>query len=176
MLERLAIGIASLALSFGLIALASGFFAGRDQAGVSGAASGPGAAYADLGHALLRPGERVGYDSIPPTSGAHIPKAVTRDGAAIDDDQLLQALQLGDVVIMYGSRQPPAGLAQTVRSLAPPFSPALAATGQAVIIATRSGTRGILGLAWTHIVQVRQPSDPLLRQFVTFWLGRGAPR
>jgi len=172
--ERIAIVIASLALSFGLIALASGFFAGRDQPGVSGT-TGPGTAYVDLGHALLRPGERVGYDSIPPTSGAHIPKPVTRNGAALDDDELLSALQAGNVVLMYGSPQPPAGLAQLARSLAAPFSPGLAASGQAVILATRPGTNGIIGLAWTHEVRVRTASDPLLRQFTSFWLGRGAP-
>jgi hypothetical protein len=174
-LERTAIGIASLALSIGLIALLSGFFAGRDQAGVSGTASGPGTAYVDLGHALLRPGERVGYDSIPPTSGPHIPSAVTRNGAALTDDQLLSALQVGDVVIMYGTPQPPSGLTKLVGSLAAPFSPALAATGQAVILSVRPGTDGLIGLAWTHEVRVRTPTDPLLRQFISFWLGRGAP-
>ena len=37
-LERLAIAVASLLLAFGLIALLSGFFAGRDPAGVVGGA------------------------------------------------------------------------------------------------------------------------------------------
>ena len=43
-LERVAIVVASLALSFGLIALLSGFFAGRDQAGVAITQTGPGSA------------------------------------------------------------------------------------------------------------------------------------
>jgi hypothetical protein len=176
LLERLAIGLASLALSVGLIVLASGFFAGRDQAGVAGAGSGPGQRFTDLGHAALRPGQpRPGYDSDPPTSGAHIPAAVTRDQASLTDDQLLSALQLGDVVIVYGASKPPAGLAQFARSMAPPFSPSLAATGDAVILARRAGTAGVVALAWTHLLRVRAASDPALRDFVGSWLGRGAP-
>jgi hypothetical protein len=175
-LERLAILLASLALSVGLIILLSGFFAGRDQAGVSGAGTGPGQAFADLGHATLRPGQpRPAYDSSPPTSGAHLTRAVTRAGAPLSDDQLLSALQGGDVVILYGGPRPPAGLEQFARSVAPPFTPELAATGDAVILAPRPRTAGILALAWAHMLRVPQASDPLLREFVGFWLGRGAP-
>jgi Protein of unknown function (DUF3105) len=174
--ERLAIGLASLALSVGLIVLLSGFFANRDQAGVSGAGSGPGQAFADLGHGMLRPGQgRPSYDSDPPTSGAHLPQAVVRDGAPLSDDQLLQALQVGDVVIVYGGPQAPAGLATFARSVAPPFTRALAATGQAVILTPRAGMQGVVALAWTHLLRVQNPSDPRLREFVGFWLGRGAP-
>ncbi len=173
--ERAAIGIASLALSIGLIILLSGYFAGRDQPGVSGS-SGPGQAFSDLGHAALRPGQPgPNYNSNPPTSGAHVPEAILRDGATLNNDQLLQALQVGDVVIAYGTRQPPAGLMRFARSVAPAFTPALAATGDTVILARRPGTDGLVALAWTHLLQVRTASDPALGQFVSFWLGRGAP-
>jgi hypothetical protein len=175
-LERLAILIASLALSVGLIILLSGFFAGRDQAGVSGAATGPGQAFADLGHAALRPGQaHPAYNSNPPTSGAHVNQAIPRAGAALNVDQLLSALQAGDVVILYGGRRPPAGLEQFARSAAPPFTPELAATGDAVILARRPGTTGVLALAWAHMLHVPGVSDPRLQDFVGFWLGRGAP-
>ncbi len=175
-LERLAILLASLALSVGLIVLLSGFFAGRDQAGVSGGNTGPGQAFADLGHGALLPGEpRPKYDSNPPTSGAHVLQTVTRAGVPLTDDQLLSALQLGDVVILYGTRRPPTGLEQFVRSVAPPFTPDLAATGDAVVLAPRAGTEGILAVAWTHLLRVGAPADPALREFVGFWLGRGAP-
>jgi Protein of unknown function (DUF3105) len=178
-LEILAILLASLALSVGLIVLVSGFFAGRDQAGVSGAGTGPGQAFADLGHRALRPGQpRPAYNSSPPTSGAHVPAAVVRNDAPLTDDQLLSALQAGDVVIFYGgppNRHAPAGLEQLARSMAPAFSPSLAATGDTVIVAPRRGTVGVVALAWTHLLQARRPSDPALRQFVGFWLGRGAP-
>jgi hypothetical protein len=174
--EVLAIALASLALSIGLIVLVSGFFANRDQAGVSGAVAGPGQAFPDLGHGVLRPGEaRPAYNSNPPTSGSHVSEAVTRDNAQLNDDQLLQALQEGDVVIFYGTRQSPAGLEQLARSLAPAFTASLAAVGSSVIIAPRPGTTGLVAAAWTHLLQVSGPSDPQLRQFVAFWLGRGAP-
>ncbi|MBV8219422.1 MAG: hypothetical protein JO325_13230, partial [Solirubrobacterales bacterium] len=85
--------------------------AGRDQAAISGGASGPGQAFPDLGHAALSPGQaHPSYDSNPPTSGAHEPEAVTSDDAMLNDDQLLEALQLGNVVIVYGTRSPPAAL------------------------------------------------------------------
>ena len=175
-LERIAIGLASLALSVGLIILLSGYFAGRDQPGVSGSGTGPGQAYADLGHAVLAPGQpRPAYNSDPPTSGAHVPELVTRDGVRLTDDQLLQALELGDVVIFYGTRQPPPGLQQFASSVAPGFTPALAATGETVIVAPRAGTSGLVAAAWTHLLHVGSPNDAALRDFVGFWLGRGAP-
>jgi Protein of unknown function (DUF3105) len=174
--ERVAIGVASLVLSIGLILLLSGYFAGRDQAAVSGGTSGPGQAFSDLGHAKLAPGQpHPTYDSNPPTSGAHVPEAVVRDGATLNDDQLLQALQLGNVVIVYGTAKAPAGLTRFATTAAPPFSPALASTGDAVILARRPGTAGLVALAWTHLLRVGSPSDPELGQFVSFWLGRGAP-
>ena len=174
--ERIAIVLASLVLSIGLIVLLSGFFAGRDQAGVSGTGSGPGQTFTDLGHGTLRPGQpRPYYDSDPPTSGAHVPAAVLRDQAPLTDDQLLSALQVGDVVIVYGGSRPPDGLEQFARSAAPPFTPTLAATGNAVILVPRPGTAGIVALGWAHLLRVRDPSDPALREFVGFWLGRGAP-
>ncbi|HUA46402.1 MAG TPA: DUF3105 domain-containing protein [Solirubrobacteraceae bacterium] len=176
MLEVLAIAIASLVLSVGLIVLLSGYFAGRDQPGVSGAGTGPGQAFADLGHGALAPGQpRPAYNSDPPTSGPHVADAVTRNGVPITDDQLLGALQEGDVVIFYGTRQPPAGLDQFARSVAPPFTPALAAIGETVIIAPRPSTMGLVAAAWTHLLRVPGPTDPQLRDFVEFWLGRGAP-
>jgi Protein of unknown function (DUF3105) len=173
--ERIAIGLASLVLSVGLILLLSGYFAGRDQAAVSASASGPGQAFSDLGHAALSPGQaRPSYNSNPPTSGPHVPEPVVRDGATLNDDQLLQALQLGNVVVVYGSRQPPPGLAKFAQTVAPSFTPALAATGDAVILARRPGTAGLVALAWTHLLRVGSASDPQLGQFVSFWLSRGA--
>jgi len=176
-IERVVIVIASLVLSIGLILLLSGYFAGRDQPAVSGGGTtGPGQAFSDLGHAALRPGQpRPAYDSDPPTSGPHVPEAVTADGATLNDDQLLQALQVGNVVIAYGTRQPPAALSAFARSVAPPFTPALAAGGDAVILDHRPGITGLVGLAWAHLIRAQKASDPALAQFVAFWLGRGAP-
>jgi uncharacterized protein DUF3105 len=175
-LEWAAIVVASLAVAFGAIALLSGFFAGRDQAGVGGVGTIPGVSFADLGHAHLRPGQPdPRYNSNPPTSGPHVPLPVYGDDQRLSDDQLLEALELGDVVVMYGDSAPPAGLQRLVNSLAAPFTPALSAAGQAVVLARRPGTQGLVGLAWTHMLRVSRPGDPLLRTFIDYWLGRGAP-
>jgi hypothetical protein len=175
-LERLAIVIASLALSFGLIALLSGFFAGRDQAGVSVSAPPVGAHYPDQGHARLKPGQQhPPYDSVPPTSGPHVPVPVLHDQSQLSDDQLLTALAAGNVVVMYGSPTPPRSLVAFARQQAGPFSPGLAESGGAVILAQRPGTVGLIGLAWAHMIHVPAASDPLLGQFTQYWLGRGAP-
>jgi hypothetical protein len=174
-LERLAILVASLVVSVGLIALLSGFFAGRDQPGVSAASSPPGQQFRDLGSAHLRLGEpRPAYASNPPTSGGHLPRLVRRDKAELSDDQLLEALARGDVVLMYGTPTPPPGLETVARAAAGPFTPSLAAAGQAVILARRPGTAGLLALAWTHILHLSSATDPLLGEFIDYWLGRGA--
>jgi hypothetical protein len=173
--ELVSIGVASLVLSIGSIALLSGYFAGKDQAGVSGTTLGPGQAFKDLGHQHLPLGRlQPPYNSDPPTSGAHVPEPVTHDDAVLNDNQLLQALELGNVVVMYGSHRPSPGLAKLAVQIAGPFSPALAATGEAVILARRPRTHGVIGLAWTHMVRVPSADDPLLTQFAQFWLGKGA--
>jgi hypothetical protein len=174
-LERALIMVASLVLSIGLIVLLSGYFTSRDPAGVSGAQSRIGLAFPDLGHRHLSPGEpHPLYNSIPPTSGAHLDVPVTRQGSRLSDDQLLQALEEGDIVVVYGGRSPPPGLTALARAVAGPFTPALARAGQAVILARRPGTVGLIGLAWRRMVRVSAPGDSLLRQFAEVWLGRGA--
>jgi hypothetical protein len=176
-LERVAIGLASLALSIGLIALLSGFFASHDPAGVTASSSGPGQRFPDQGHTHLAPGElRPVYNSEPPTSGPHIAILVQRNGVELTDDQLLEALELGDVVFTYGTPTPPAALIALARSVASPFTPALAAAGQAVIVSPRAGTAGIYGLAWTRMIHTASATDPGLRDFAEFWLGKGASR
>jgi len=177
LLERLAIMIAALVLAVAIIALLSGgLLAGRDTPGITGQGAGIGTVYRDLGDTHLRPRElRPPYDSEPPTSGAHVPVPVTRDAAAISDDRLLQALETGNVVFLYGGRRAPPGLAALAARIAPPFTPGLAAAGQAVILARRSGTSGIVGTAWTRLVRVNSVADPLLAAFARFALGRGAP-
>lgn len=175
LLERLLIVAASLAIAIGVIALLSGgLLAGRDQPGVTGAAVAPGVAFRNQGDAQLRPGDlRPEYDSEPPTSGPHIPEAVTADEARLTDDQLLSALQSGDVVLMYGTPRPPAGLRALASGVAPAFTPALAASGQAVILARRPGVTGVVALAWAHMLRASSAGDPALRQFANYWLGRG---
>ena len=168
---------AALVISIGVIALLSGgLLAGQDSPGVASSGGPLGVQYPDLGDAHLEPGSlHPVYDSQPPTSGAHVPLTVSRDGSELSDDQLLSVLAAGDVVIMYGTARPPRGLESLARANAAPFTPALASAGQAVILARRPGTNGLIGLAWTHLVQVASAGDPTLRSFVLFWLGRGTP-
>lgn len=175
-LERIAIVAASLILSIGLIAILSGFFASHDPAGVAGSPAG-GQQFPDLGHAHLALGQpHPAYDSEPPTSGPHVPVPTVRDAVDLSDDQVLEALELGDIVILYGTPSPPAGLRGLAQSVAAgPFTPTLAAAGQAVILAPRPGVIGLIGLAWTRMIRVATASNPLLRQFAEQWLGRGAP-
>ncbi len=177
-IERLAIVVASLAIAIGIIALLSGgLLAGHDNPGITGADAGPGTAFRNQGNTQLRPGEpHPAYDSAPPTSGPHLPQAVTADNARLSDDQLLEALAAGDVVYVYGTRTPPPGLTALATAMGPPFSPALAASGQAVILARRPGTPGVVALAWAHMLRVAGPTDPALKTFTQYWIGRGAPR
>jgi hypothetical protein len=175
-LERGAIVIASLAIAVGVIALLSGGLAGgRDDPGlsISTSASAPGTAYRDQGDRLLSAGSaRPAYDSDPPTSGPHTPAAIHRNAVVISDDQLLQALSLGDVVFLYSSAQPPRGLQAVADGVAPRFTPALAADGQTVILARRAGLSQITALAWTRMLRSDEAGD--LRAFANHWLGRGA--
>lgn len=176
LLERLAIILASLGLAFGLIALLSGFFQSRDNAGISGSGA-LGQQFRSMGNGTLTPGTlRPAYDSDPPTSGPHVPQAVTRNEVQLNDDQLLTALAAGDVVIMYGTHHPPSALRSLVGSVAGAFTPSLAATGQAVILSPQPGLQGFVGVAWTHLIRVGDPANPYLRSFAAYWLGRGAPR
>jgi hypothetical protein len=163
-------------VAFGAIALLSGFFTSRDQPGFRGADTGPGIAFRDLGHAHLRPGQpHPAYNSNPPTSGAHVADIPTTNGGVLSDTQLLEVLELGDVVIMYGSPTPPPGLRQLARQVAPPFNPALVATGAQLILARRPGTQGLIGLAWAHMLRTASAADPMLKTFAQYWIGRGAP-
>jgi Protein of unknown function (DUF3105) len=174
--EVVAIVGCALALTIGLVLLISGYFTSRDPSVVVGTAFRIGQSYPDQGNAVLEPGVlRPPYDSFPPTSGPHIPTAVTRELVQLSDDQLLSALAAGDIVVEYGSRRPPAGLRALATRLAGPFSPALAAAGQAVILARQPGTIGLVAAAWTRLVRVTAPGDALLREFIQSWLGRGAP-
>lgn len=177
MARALLLGLAGLVLVAGAVAALLLFFAGRDDAGVSGP-QGPGLVLLDRGARHISPAERrsVRYDSEPPVSGPHVPVAVRRDATALSDDQILHALELGDVVLVYGTRKPPAPLRALANDVAGPFDPALAQAGQAMILARRPGTRGVLALAWTRLLRVSSPADPSLRVFADAWLGRGARR
>jgi Protein of unknown function (DUF3105) len=160
------------------------FFVARDDAPVDknadkqpGEVQGPGQSFADLGaqHVSAAQSAKEKYNSDPPTSGPHAPVAVRKDKAALTDDQILHALELGNVVLVYGSPSAPAGLSAVAeKASGGPFDPALVGAGQAVILARRKGTGGIVGLAWDHTYRASNAADPELMKFSEFWLGRGA--
>lgn len=151
----------------------------RDDPGLSSAPAskaGPGTLLPDHGRRHTarpeRPPERGGG---PPASGPHRPKAVRADGARLDDDQVLHALEAGNVVLLYDGPRPPRELVAVQRDVAgAPFSPALARSGEAVILARRAGTRGVVALAWRHRLRAPAPGDPRVREFADHWLGAGA--
>ena len=85
LVERVVIVILAFALAVGIIAvLSGGLLAGRDNPGITGQTGSLGAQFRDLGHAHLTPGApHPAYDSRPPTSGAHVPVAITRNASQI---------------------------------------------------------------------------------------------
>ena len=150
-------------LSVGSIALLSGFFAGP--------ATRPGCRAAGIAirAAVPRPGRTricspaaaaARMTPIRRRAARTCPSRSLRDRQELDDDQLLQALELGDVVIMYGGAQPPPGLRALVTAAGRPFTPALAAAGQAVILAPTAGHGGLIGLAWTRMMRVGAARRP----------------
>jgi len=167
-----ALGLAVLVAAAGVFGLVS-FFQGRDDATFS-SVEGPGQLEPDRGHAHRS--ESSGAVTIqPPTSGTHAPKEIPRDGAALDDDQVLHALEAGDVVLVYNDSATGRALRRLATDVAGPFSPELAAAGQAVVLDDLPGRiTGVTALAWRHRLRVGSPSAPELRDFIEFWLGRGA--
>ena len=100
-----------------------------------------------------------------------------RSAFAIDKrDDLLHALETGDVVFVYGSRALEPALRAVQEDVAGPFDPAVAAAGQAVILDYRPHTAGVVALAWRRLLRVRGPDDPQLHAFADAWLGKGASR
>jgi hypothetical protein len=170
-LRRAGLVVLLVLLGIGGIAAALLFFASRDQSKVT-PAQGPGQVFADQGHAHA---SRAGfaYASTPPTSGPHAIKTIPRDGTRIDADQLLTALELGNVVVLYpGPGEPPAALRALQDAESGPLDPALLQTGNQVVLARYAGVNGIVAAAWRHLQPASSAADPRLKAFVDFWLGR----
>jgi Protein of unknown function (DUF3105) len=153
----------------GLIALAVAFNA-LDDPEVASAPTGPGE---------LQPDRGSGHDSVAnagdewPTSGPHRDELVTRDRRPLSDDQVLHALELGNIVILYDAPDPGAALERLQDQVAGPFDAELAAAGQAVILARRKGAGPATALAWRRVYETADARDPALREFTEAWLGRG---
>jgi hypothetical protein len=128
-----------------------------------------------LAGAVQGPGQVQPEGADPPASGPHRDALVTRDRGPITDDQLVRALELGNVVILYDGARPAPALVRLQKEVAGPFDAELAAAGQAVILARRAGAGPATALAWKRILRASDPADPALRDFAEFWLGRGIP-
>lgn len=159
-LRRLGIALLTVVVALGGFVLVLLFFEGRDSSqvpGSAGAGRGPGQVVTDQARAAA-------------------PAAIRsdRDGTRLSRDQLLHALELGDVVLLYGTSAPPPQLRALQERVSGPFDPVLAANGAAVILARRPGTDGVTALAWRRILRAPSASDPAIEDFADYWLGRGA--
>jgi hypothetical protein len=165
-------GLIAVAAVVGLVAL----LVARDDPDLAPAGQAePGQLFPDHGARHLRPGERTpaGGSSTLPTSGPHVPVAIRRTGVPLSDDQMLHAIELGNVVILHARAQDQRPLLNLAEETAGPFDRALAASGQAVIVAPRPGVPGVVAVSWRHRQAAATADDPALRRFVEFHLGRG---
>jgi len=147
---------------YGLMTL----FNGRDSAGVGQeSAAGPGA---------LEPEstDRPAATGPPPTSGSHANRNVTREGR-LRPDELLTALDQGNVVVLYPGTRPPSTLTDLQEALSGPFDPELAAAGQMVVLGRWPGLDQVEALAYRRRLVAAGPDDPQLRAFAEAWLGKG---
>jgi Protein of unknown function (DUF3105) len=177
--RRRTLGVLACALivAVGALAVLVTQFGTRDSSTTAGGA-GPGRTTPDQGDAHSLPGGApFRYAGDPPASGPHRVSLVTRDGGPLSTDQLLTALERGDVVLVYADPRLTAALRDLASAQAGPFTPALAATGQAVVLDRRSTLAGapVVAVAWRRLLGIRTTSDPALTTFVQAWLGRGAP-
>jgi len=150
-------------------------FNARDDAGVGGSApSGPGELQPDKGSKHLESTQHVPLSGLtdPPTSGAHHDRLPTREGR-LSPDEILHALELGNVILFYDAPRPPAALRRLQREVSGPFDAEVAAAGQQVILARREGVGPVTAAAWRRLLRVNDPSDPRLREFAEAWIGRG---
>jgi hypothetical protein len=169
-LRRALPAVVGVVLAVGAIAVVFLIVTGRDDSQVAGP-QGPGELQPNRGASHAGPAEPSGDD--PPTSGTHRPELVTQDRRPITDDQLIHALELGDVVILYAGQRPDPALVRLQQDVGGRFDAELAAAGQAVILAPRAGAGPATALAWRRILRTDDPADSNLRAFTEHWLGRG---
>ena len=86
-------------------------------------------------------------------------------------DAAADELERGNVVVRYAEPRDAAALRELAREFGPE---SLAAQGQAVIVRRDAEAAGILAEAYKRRIRASAPEDPKLREFVQYWLGRGA--
>jgi hypothetical protein len=168
--------VGAVVLVLGVLAGVLFLAVGRDDPAVGGRDQGPGVLYPDQGtkHLALGDVPKVTFNSDPPTSGPHIPDPVLRDGVRLTQDQELQALERGNVVVFYDSASTGRALRRLQHQLTGPYLSAVGAAGQALILDQRPGTRGVIAASWRHLLTVKSADDPQLLAFANYWIGRGA--
>jgi hypothetical protein len=136
----------------------------------------PGRLLPDQGAAHHAPPAGFQFATNPPASGPHVPTPVRHDGT-VTRDQLLTALEQGNIVFVYdGNRADESQLRAVQEDVAGPFDPTLAIAGQAVILDPRRGTKGVIALAWRRMLTAPKGSDPKLRAFADAYLGKGVEK
>ncbi len=156
-LRRIGVALLTLVVAIGGFVLILLFFESRDTSQVPNApsaAQGPGQPVADQRR-------------------AQTPAPIRRDGTRLSENQVLHALQVGDVVLLYGGTgAPPPALRALQQQVSGSFDPVLAANGAALILGYQPGASGVTALAWRRMLRSPSPSDPALSQFANYWLGR----
>jgi hypothetical protein len=160
-LRRALLVVAGVAVAAAALVVLVLVLSSRDDSRLSAAGEGPGQVQPD--------------GAQPPAGGSHRKVRVTHDRRPLSDDELLTALELGNVVVLYGGSRPPRALVRLQREVSGPFDAELAAAGQAVILARRAGAGPATALAWRRILRADDPADPALQDFAEYWLGRGIP-
>ena len=151
-MRRILGGLLILVVSLAAVVAAVLILQSRDQGNVGGATG---------------PGEKVAARC------PDKPTGITHDARPLSDDQVRQALSLGNVVLRYRGSRPPAALRQIQDELTGPFDAEIAAAGQAVILA--GGGQSLEALAWGRRLRASTPGDAQLQTFAESWLGEGAP-
>ena len=138
----IAIGVLALVLAVlaGVLILA----VGRDDPSVGGGNNGPGVQYPDQGKDAPGPGRAAeGQVQLrPPDERPTLPDPVLRDGVRLTQDQELQALEQGNVVVFFDAARIGRGLRKLQRRLTGPYLAAVGAAGGALILDRRAGHQG----------------------------------
>jgi hypothetical protein len=86
-----------------------------------------------------------------------------------------QPVEPGNVVLFYSDERLTRGLRELATDVGGPSDTALVAAGQAVIVRRRPNQPiPVVAVSATHQLDATGPSDPALREFVEYWLGRTA--
>lgn len=166
--------LAGVAVAAGLVVVVLIVVSGRDTSTFTGSTSAPGTLEPDQGAAHHAPPPGFRYATDPPTSGPHVATPIIRPQVTLSRDQLLEALELGDVVLAYGDPADRASLQGVADQVAGGFDRTLVANGQAVLLDRLPGTTGVVALSWRRMLRVSSPSDQRLTAFANAWLGHGA--